>query len=152
MSSISSNVLMKQIMYQMQTLDSNVRSFAGERSETSPENERINRARMVETRIYVGLNDADTKVQKHDTQKYIRILKNVCRSYHVAFSMDIEEGGYFHDDGEYTEETSLVLVLVNPDRNTVKEIAKDLCTFFHQESVLVTEGHIEGYFIRQSAE
>lgn len=66
--------------------------------------------------------------------------------------MDIEEGGYFHDDGEYTEETSLVLVLVNPDRNTVKEIAKDLCTFFHQESVLVTEGHIEGYFIGQSAE
>lgn len=74
MSSISSNVLMKQIMYQMQTLDSNVRSFAGERSETSPENESINRARMVETRIYVGLNDADTKAQKHDTQKYIRIL------------------------------------------------------------------------------
>ena len=79
-------------------------------------------------------------------------MKNVCRNYHVAFSVDIEQGGYFHDDGEYTEETSLVLVLVNPDRNTVKEIAKDLCTFFHQESVLVTEDHIEGYFITQSTD
>ena len=43
-------------------------------------------------------------------------------------------------------------MLVNPDRNTVREIAKDLCTFFHQESVLVTEDHIEGYFITQSTD
>ena len=106
---------------------------------------------MIETRIYVGLNDADTKAQKHETREYIS-MKNVCRNYHVAFSMDIEQGGYFHDDGEYTEETSLILVLVNPDRNTVREIAKELCTFFHQESVLVTEDHMDGYFITQSTD
>lgn len=143
-------VLLKQIMYQKQMLSANSRSCAGERTETLPGNDDIDSAQMIETRIYVGLNDADTKTQKHETGKYMSILKHVCRNYHVAFSVDIEEGGYFHDDGQYTEETSLVLVLVNPDRNIVREIAKDLCTFFHQESVLVTEGHIEGYFITQS--
>ena len=152
MYNIGRKVLLQQIMRQQQTLGANLRSCAGEPSETLPENDNINSAQMVETTIYVGLNDADTKAQKHETGKYISILKHVCRNYHVAFSMGIEEGGYFHDDGAYTEETSLVLVLVNPDRNTVREIAKDLCTFFHQESVLVTEGHIEGYFVTPSTD
>ena len=102
---------------------------------------------MTETRIYIGLNDAQTKEQIHETEKYMSVLKYVCRNYHVAFSVDIEHGGYFHDDGEYTEETSFVLQLINADRSVVCEIAKDLCTFFHQESVLVTENRIDGYFI-----
>ena len=102
---------------------------------------------ITETRMYIGLNDAQTKEQKYETEKYMSILKNVCRTYHVAFSVDIENGGYYHDDGEYTEETSFVLVLLNADQKVVNDIAKDLCTFFHQESVLVTQNHIDGYFI-----
>ena len=104
---------------------------------------------MMETRIYVGLNNAETKEQKFETEKYLNILKDVCRNYHVAFSVDIEEGGYYHEDGNYTEENSFVLVLIDADRNTVQEIAKDLCTFFRQESVLVTENRVDGYFIYQ---
>ncbi|MBR0413709.1 MAG: hypothetical protein IJI67_01395 [Clostridia bacterium] len=102
---------------------------------------------MTETKIYIGLNDSQTKEQKYTTEKYMSVLKNVCRNYHVAFSVDIEEGGYFHDDGEYTEETSFVLVLIDAQKKVVKEIAKDLCVFFHQESVLVTEEKINGFFI-----
>ena len=106
---------------------------------------------MIETKIYVGLNDSETREQKFETDKYLGILKKVCRSYHMAFSVDIEEGGYFHEDGEYTEETSLVLVLIDADRDTVREIAKDLCVFFHQETVLITEDRIDGYFISKDA-
>ena len=102
---------------------------------------------MTETRIYIGLNDAQSKEQIHETEMYMSVLKYVCRNYHVDFSVDIEHGGYFHDDGEYTEETSFVLLLIDADQNVVNEIAKDLCTFFHQESVLVTENSIDGYFI-----
>ena len=113
-------------------------------SPTPTANEKLH---MTETRIYIGLNDAQTREQLHNTEMYMSVLKYVCRNYHVAFSVDIEHGGYFHDDGEYTEETSFVLLLINEDQNVVNEIAKDLCTFFHQESVLVTENHIDGYFI-----
>ena len=102
--------------------------------------------RMTETRIYIGLNDTQTKEQIYETDMYMNVLKYVCRNYHVAFSVNIENGGYFHDDGEYTEETSFVLVLTNADRKVVNEIAKDLCSFFHQESVLVTENRMTGYF------
>ena len=105
---------------------------------------------MTETRIFVGLNDSETRKQKFDTGKYLSLLKNICRSYHVPFSLNLEEGGYFHDDGEYTEETSLVLTLIDVDGETVQEIAKDLCAFFHQESVLVTENCISGQFINEA--
>ena len=102
---------------------------------------------MIETRIYVGLNDSETKVQEFETEKFMSVLKSVCKNYHVAFSVSIEEGGYYHEDGAYTEEKSFVLVLIDADRAVVEEIAKDLCTFFHQESVLVTENLLNGTFI-----
>ena len=107
---------------------------------------RSKKLRMTETRIHIGLNDAQTKEQIYETDMYMNVLKYVCRNYHVAFSVNIENGGYFHDDGEYTEETSFVLVLINADRKVVNEIAKDLCSFFHQESVLVTKNRMTGYF------
>ena len=105
--------------------------------------------RMTETRIYIGLNDAETKKQKYETEKYLGVLKKVCQSYHVAFSVDIEAGGYFHEDGTYTEETSFVLLLIAVERGIVQRIAKDLCVFFNQEAVLVTENHIEGYLVNK---
>ena len=107
---------------------------------------------MIETKIYVGLNDSVTKTQIFETEKYISILRNVCFAYHTPFSFDVEEGGYIHENGEYTRETSLILSLIDTDRKTVNEIAKDLCVFFHQESVMITEDHIRTYFISETLE
>ncbi len=122
---------------------------SGNKSDPASETAKPQKAQMTETRIYVGLNDLETKEQKFSTEKFQGILKKICRNYHVAFSLDIEEGGYFHEDGTYTEETSLVLIMIEADPNVVQEIAKDLCTFFHQESVLVTEDTITGYFVNR---
>ena len=107
---------------------------------------------MIETKIYVGLNDSETMKQEHETATYIRILKNVCKSYRIPFSVSLSQGGYMHEDGQYTEELTLVISLINTDRKTVNEIAKDLCVFFHQESVMITEDQIRVYFVNQSLE
>ena len=88
--------------------------------------------------------------QLYETQTYLDVLKDVCRSYHAAFSVDVEEGGYYHEDGEYTEETSLVLILIDAERDTVQKIAQELRTRFHQESVLITEDHIKAYFVKSA--
>ena len=122
-------------------------ALAGQRSGLLPHTDGTGNMQMTETRIYIGLNDAESREQMYETEKYLSILKDVCRSYQVAFTVDVEEGGYYHEDGEYTEETSLVLILINTGRDVVKKIAQDLCTLFHQESVLVTEDRISGYFI-----
>ncbi|MBQ6264254.1 MAG: hypothetical protein IJK60_02265 [Clostridia bacterium] len=105
---------------------------------------------MTETKIYVGLNDSETMTQIFETEKYINILKGVCRSYRVAFSFSVEQGGYIHEDGAYTQETSLVLSLLGAPEKTVNEIAKDLCAFFHQESVLITVNQVRTYYVNES--
>ena len=100
--------------------------------------------------IYVGLNDRITGVQKYDTEKYLSILKNACRSYRVSFSVQMLNGGYFHEDGRYVEESTLVLRLVDVPNDTITEIAKDLCFFFNQESVMVTLNPVSVIFIKEN--
>ena len=104
---------------------------------------------MKKTELYIGLNDQDTKEQRFGTGKYISILKNVCISYGVPFSFSVIEGGYIHESGEYTQEKTLVLSLIGVERELIEEIARDLCAFFHQESVLITSGEVESYFISE---
>ena len=104
---------------------------------------------MLETKIYIGLNDSQTLKQEHDTSKYVNILKHVCYSYHVPFSFAVQQGGYLHENGDYTEEVSLMLTLIDVPNETINERAGDLCTFFHQESVLITESEVKAYFINE---
>jgi hypothetical protein len=104
---------------------------------------------MTETKIYVGLNDSETRRQEFETEKYASILKTVCRSYHVSFSFALVQGGYIHEDGEFTQENSLVLSLIDADPTVVEAISRDLCAFFNQESVLITESQVKAYFINE---
>lgn len=139
--------LLHHVMRQKPHIKNVIQPVFGYRNDLTPSPDRGGNIQMTETRIYVGLNDAETREQKYETETYVDILKDVCRSHHIAFSLDIEEGGYYHEDGEYTEETSLVLILVEADPDTVQAIAKDLCARFHQESVLITEDRVSGRFI-----
>ncbi len=107
---------------------------------------------MTETKIYVGMNDSVEKKQLFETETFINIMRNVCYAYKTPFSFDLAEGGYIHEDGTYTRENTLVLTLIDVDKAIVEEIAKDLCTFFHQESVLITEGAVHSYYISESLE
>ena len=116
-----------------------------------PEN-RQNEDVMNKTDIYIGLNDLDTKTQKFENEKYISLLRKVCISYHVPFSFNLIEGGYIHESGEYTQENTLMLSLIGVEESTVKEIAQDLCVFFHQESVLVTSSEVTAYSIKPQYE
>ena len=105
--------------------------------------------KTTQSTIYIGLNDADTGAQKFDTEKYLSILKNVCRNYQVAFSIHQINGGYFHENGRYAEENTLSLMLMDVPEATVLEIAKDLCAFFHQESVMVTTAPCSVVFVKE---
>ena len=107
---------------------------------------------MIESKIYIGLNDVATNTQLFESEKYVRVLRNVCYSYKVPFSFSVQEGGYIYENGDYARETSLVLTLIDAEKAVVDDIAKDLCAFFHQESVLITESQIQARFIRETLE
>ena len=110
------------------------------------------RLQMVETRLYVGLNDAQTRLQRFPTEWYKALLKEICRDVHIPFSVAVEEGGYFHEDGEYTEEQTLVLTLIDAQRDEVFKIANKVLTLFHQESVLITQDDVKGCYIVENSE
>jgi len=105
---------------------------------------------MIEIKLYIGLNDMLTKKQLFSTDKYMSVLKKICFSYHVAFSIDVIQGGYFHENGDFSEENTLVLTLIDIDRSIAEEIAKDLCVFFHQDSIMITEDRVRVSFIHES--
>lgn len=46
---------------------------------------------MLESRIYVGLRDKDSREQRYETDRYKAVLKNVCRNYHTPFSLQVIE-------------------------------------------------------------
>lgn len=98
---------------------------------------------LTETQVYVGLNDSETRRQEHDTDSYVSVMRKVCIKHGIPFSFDVINGGYIHDDGEYTEERTIVLTFFNTPYDTVNTIAEELCSLFHQESVLVTTGLIK---------
>ncbi len=104
---------------------------------------------MTETKIYVGLNDSESKEQKYDISTYTNVLKNVCKNYGIPFSFSMQQGGYMHENGEYTEENTLVISLIDAKNEIVNEMARDLCVFFHQESVLITEDQVKAYLIEE---
>ena len=74
----------------------------------------------------------------------------MARRFPSLWKRAVEEGGYIHENGEYTKETTLVLTLIDVRKSTVNEIAKDLCSFFHQESVLITENLVRTYYVSES--
>lgn len=98
---------------------------------------------MEEYRIYVGLNDRKTHVQKFSEEKYLNVLKVICRNYNVSFSVIKMEGGYFHKDATFVNENALQLTFFNTEYAIIKEIAKDLCTAFNQETVIITSSKID---------
>lgn len=100
--------------------------------------------------VSVGLNDKDEKTQKIQTEKILSLVKKCCKSYGLAFSCYLQDGGYIHDNGEYLLEKSLCLVFIDPDEKMIDEIGKDLCAFLNQESVLVTVDEIQCYYISES--
>ena len=102
---------------------------------------------MIGYQIYGGLSDEQTRTQLFDSEKYISVLKNICKAYKISFSYNCIDGGYIHKNGELSIEHSLHITLYDIDEATVKELARDLCTFFHQEAVLIIKNEIEMYYI-----
>ena len=145
---LMNHMMMEKLRRQNQAVQA---ALAGQHARLQQRKDKARNIQMTETRVYIGLNDAVTRSQLYDKETYLSTLKSVCRSFQVAFSVDVEQGGYYHEDGEYTEETSLVLILIDAERDTVQKIAQELRTRFHQESVLVTEDRIRGFYICEDA-
>ena len=100
-------------------------------------------------KILVGLNGKDDDLQKHDTEKYISIIEYVCKNNDIAFSVEIQRGGYRYDNGNFTRENSLAVTLLYAQKEQADLLASELCAMFNQESVLILHDRVGAYFLRE---
>lgn len=94
-----------------------------------------------------------TEIQKSRSslrKSWSELLYNVCKNYHVSFSVSRLSGGYFHDNGQFVRENSLQITLIGGSQETTDEIAEDVCAFFNQETVLVIHDEVDSYLIRNT--
>lgn len=92
---------------------------------------------MKKIKITVGLNDKDTKKQKHFTKWYYkRIFKNL--EYLAIDGATLTEslGYYRHENGETVKEKSINIELLFIEEVTVRNLAKLIKKEFNQESVI----------------
>ena len=94
--------------------------------------------------IYVGLADRNEYEQKVSFEKASSLVSN------MSFSLVLQQGGYFHHNGQFVDETSLAVSLINAEQCLVDEVASDLCCFFNQESVMVTCEKIRVYSVENN--
>ena len=50
----------------------------------------------------------------------------------------------------YAIRIAYLFLSIDVEKAVVGDIAKDLCAFFRQESVLVTESQIQAHFVRET--
>ena len=106
---------------------------------------------MIEAKIYVGLNDKEKHEQIFSLEKYKSVVKSICRNYRVNFSLYILEGGYFHEDNNsYVEENTIMITLIGIAKETIDEIAKDICAFFNQESVMIVYNPVNVFSVKEN--
>lgn len=93
--------------------------------------------------ITVGLNDKDSRKQKHLTSYYYRHIYRMLDYLAVDGATLTESKGYYtHDDGGRVKEKSINIELMFIEESTVRMLAKLLLKKFNQESVILAEQEI----------
>lgn len=106
--------------------------------------------KIVKYEIIVGLNDKDKHIKAYDDVFYEKVLNSVFNNYDVSCSIGFLYGRYKHNSGKVIQETSLSIQIINADDTLIEEIAKDICVFFNQESVIINKSELESYTISES--
>lgn len=87
--------------------------------------------------LNVGLNDKDTKLQKIDSIEAYKIVENTLLNNGLSgYTIYQGKGLYKHDNGEITQENTLIIEILFTDDNTINNIINILKQVLNQESIL----------------
>jgi hypothetical protein len=89
--------------------------------------------------VTVGLNDKDTKKQKHFKKWYYKELYKIFDYLQIDGATITEAKGFYrHKDGTKVIEKSLVIDFYGEDKNNIKSLVKLLLKKFNQECIILT--------------
>lgn len=87
--------------------------------------------------LNVGLNDKDTKLQKIDSIEAYKIVENTLLNNGLdGYTIYQGKGLYKHDNGEITQENTLIIEILFASDDIINKIIKILKVTLNQESIL----------------
>lgn len=93
---------------------------------------------MGTTKLYIGLNDKDSKKQEITTAQAKQKIIDIVIEYFTGFSLETIDGVYEHDDGTVVIENTVVITICTDDDllgigNMIEELKQEL----NQETVMI---------------
>lgn len=87
--------------------------------------------------LNVGLNDKDTKIQKIDSIEAYKIVENTLLNNGLnGYTIYQGKGLYKHENGEITQENTLIIEVLFATDDIINKIIKILKQVLNQESIL----------------
>ena len=94
--------------------------------------------------LNVGLNDKDTKLQKIDSIEAYKIVENTLLNNGLSgYTIYQGKGLYRHDNGDITQENTLIIEVLFTTDDIINKIIKILKQVLNQESILKQVQEIE---------
>ena len=98
--------------------------------------------------LTVGLNDQDTKKQKHFKKWYYKKIYQMLDNIGIDGATLTESRGYYtHDNGKRVVEKSINIELLFVDAEKVNNLSQQLLKKFNQESIVVSTLEINSNLI-----
>ena len=87
--------------------------------------------------LYVGLNDKDKKKQLITTANAKKLIKKTLFKNNVeGYTIYMANGLYKHDNGQITQEKTIIIELLYINNNILNIIIQELKKILNQESIL----------------
>lgn len=94
------------------------------------------------TKLYIGLNDKDTKKQEHNIESFKTVLDFILLEHgYEAYTVEQVQGSYKGD-----KEETLIVTLVNPKAG-LSALCDDIKQSFNQECVMMKRYNASVQFI-----
>lgn len=88
-------------------------------------------------KLYLGLNDKDTKLQKYDIVEAYKVANSIVLSHCEGATIYNGNGIYKHENGQVVVEQTLIIEISGASESSVASVIEDLKRVFNQECVLV---------------
>lgn len=99
-------------------------------------------------RVYLGLNDAETKRQEISTEDAMTIVSLFLASHYEGATVYPATGIYKHESGEIVRENSLVIELLYVTDGAIELTVQHFQKVLNQESVMIMKLPVEVQFYK----
>lgn len=90
-------------------------------------------------KLYVGLNDKDTKTQRYSSEYHMAQVRGIVFGNGIDCTLYNAQGVYTHHDGTIIKENTIVIEILDFGQadfnNAIKNLADELKTILNQESI-----------------